>query len=238
MDKRHKAELRAGVFVNFGAALLMLALFFFGSRLKFFWKPVHYTFHLENAQGLIAGSKVYLAGIDAGKVDHVELDREKNSVRVEFDLSPEYKDSIRQDSYAELSTQGVLGDKVVLVFPGSPRKSVIQPGNEVPVRESSSLNQLVARGDNLVHDLDHLILNLDQFSSKLNNELSLKKATDAFSRLDSILGKLDSGQGTLGAFINDPSLYDDAKALVGEANNNRILRNVVRKSVEDSKQNG
>lgn len=235
MNKRHKSELRAGLFVNLGAALLMLALFFFGSRLKFFWKPIHYAFFLDNAQGLISGSKVYMAGIDAGKVDHVSLDREKNLVRVDFDLSPEYQESVRQESYVELSTQGVLGDKVVLVFPGNPKKPEIPPGEDIPIKSSSSLNQLVARGDTLVHDLDHLILNLDHFSTKLNTDLSFKKATDALSKIDSILGKLDDGQGTLGAFINDPGLYDDAKALVGEANNNRILRNVVRQSVEEAK---
>jgi hypothetical protein len=33
--------------------------------------------------------------------------------------------------------------------------------------------------------------------------------------------------------VNDPALYDDAKALVGEANNNRIVRNLVRQTLKE-----
>jgi phospholipid/cholesterol/gamma-HCH transport system substrate-binding protein len=52
--------------------------------------------------------------------------------------------------------------------------------------------------------------------------------------LNSILGKIDHGSGSLGALVNDPELYDAAKSLMGEANQNRIVRNLVRKSIKEA----
>ena len=48
-----------------------------------------------------------------------------------------------------------------------------------------------------------------------------------------ILEKVNNGTGTLGALVNDPGLYEDARALVGGANRNRIVRNLVRKTAKD-----
>ena len=36
--------------------------------------------------------------------------------------------------------------------------------------------------------------------------------------------------------INDPGLYDDAKALVGQTNRNRIMRNLIRQTIKDNKE--
>ena len=55
------------------------------------------------------------------------------------------------------------------------------------------------------------------------------------NHLNSILEKIDQGQGTVGAMINDPGLYDDAKALVGQVNRNRIMRNLIRQTIKDNK---
>jgi phospholipid/cholesterol/gamma-HCH transport system substrate-binding protein len=48
-----------------------------------------------------------------------------------------------------------------------------------------------------------------------------------------ILDKVNNGAGTLGALVNDPGLYEDARALVGGANRNRIIRNLVRETAKD-----
>src|SRR5881392_2508744 len=46
----------------------------------------------------------------------------------------------------------------------------------------------------------------------------------AISALADVAAKLDHGQGTLGRLVNDPSLYHDAKALVGGARKSWMLR--------------
>jgi phospholipid/cholesterol/gamma-HCH transport system substrate-binding protein len=52
--------------------------------------------------------------------------------------------------------------------------------------------------------------------------------------LECITDKINNGTGTLGAMINDPGLYDNAKSLMGEANRNRIVRNLVRQTLKEA----
>lgn len=51
--------------------------------------------------------------------------------------------------------------------------------------------------------------------------------------LTAILAKIDQGDGTLGLLVNDPSLYEDVKELVGGAERSRVVRTLIRMSTED-----
>ncbi len=53
------------------------------------------------------------------------------------------------------------------------------------------------------------------------------EALQAGARLNSILGKIDAGQGSLGLIVNDPTLYEDLKRLVGGANRSRLVRTMI-----------
>ena len=54
-----------------------------------------------------------------------------------------------------------------------------------------------------------------------------------FSRdLSTISGKINSGKGTLGALVNDDSLYQDFRTLMGKANRNKLIRSVIRYTLE------
>ncbi len=49
----------------------------------------------------------------------------------------------------------------------------------------------------------------------------------AGARLNSILEKVDRGDGTLGLLLNDPTLYEEVKQLVGGANRSTIVRSLI-----------
>ncbi|MDO8644048.1 MAG: MCE family protein, partial [bacterium] len=46
--------------------------------------------------------------------------------------------------------------------------------------------------------------------------------------LKSVSGKMARGEGTLGALISDPTLFNDMKTLIGKANRNKLLKGVIR----------
>ena len=58
----------------------------------------------------------------------------------------------------------------------------------------------------------------------------LGAATETLTR---ILEKIDSGEGTLGLLLNDPTLYEDVKELVGGAQRSLVVRSLIRMSSED-----
>lgn len=85
---------------------------------------------------------------------------------------------------------------------------------------SNSLNQAVGKLNNLLADVD----------SKRNGESDLKRS---FRHLASILQKVDSGEGTLGALVNDPTLHDSLKQFLGGAGpRHRIIKSLVRDAIQ------
>ncbi len=54
----------------------------------------------------------------------------------------------------------------------------------------------------------------------------------ASRRLNSILTKIDKGDGTLGLILNDPTLYEDLKRLLGGAERSVLLRSIIRNAAE------
>ncbi|MAE94329.1 MAG: hypothetical protein CL910_06680 [Deltaproteobacteria bacterium] len=61
----------------------------------------------------------------------------------------------------------------------------------------------------------------------------LRDALAAVARLDSILAKVDGGEGTLGLLVNDPGLYQDLQELVGGAQRSLVVRSLIRLSTEE-----
>ena len=55
----------------------------------------------------------------------------------------------------------------------------------------------------------------------------LFQVLEAGARLNSILGKIDRGEGTFGLMLNDPTLYEELKILVGGANRSTVVRSLI-----------
>lgn len=52
-------------------------------------------------------------------------------------------------------------------------------------------------------------------------------------RLESVLQKIDEGEGSLGALINDPTVYEDIKILLGGAKESTLLRGLIQYATPD-----
>ncbi len=67
-------------------------------------------------------------------------------------------------------------------------------------------------------------------------EKTLLNLQQTSEHLVSVARKIDQGEGTLGALINDPSLYDDMKTLMGRANRSKVAKFVIRKTLEPAEE--
>jgi phospholipid/cholesterol/gamma-HCH transport system substrate-binding protein len=56
----------------------------------------------------------------------------------------------------------------------------------------------------------------------------------AAQRLDSVATKIDSGKGTIGALVNDSSLYDDMRTLMGRANRSKAAKFIIKQMLHES----
>jgi len=258
-----KMELRVGMFVVAGLAVTLLSIIVLGGKQSVFTSVNHYRTHFEKIDGLVHGAKVTLGGLQIGAVSKLSFDSTQREMKVEFTVERDFSEYLRKDSSVEVVTQGVLGDKYLSITPGDPTQPLIENGGEITQGKSKDLSQIITSSDQLVQRLTSTAENLDRIltafnkgnrseqffqalasttknlgdiTGKLNDELAQMKLKSSVNHLNSILEKIDQGQGSLGAFINDPGLYDDAKALVGQVNRNRIMRNLIRQTIKDNKE--
>jgi phospholipid/cholesterol/gamma-HCH transport system substrate-binding protein len=77
----------------------------------------------------------------------------------------------------------------------------------------------IATGNGMMHSLI--------YEAQTEHDV-IVEALEAGARLNSILAKIDRGEGTLGLILNDPTLYEELKLLVGGANRSGVIRTMIR----------
>ncbi|HBF11799.1 MAG TPA: hypothetical protein DDW49_00155 [Deltaproteobacteria bacterium] len=243
-QSREMVQLQVGAFVGMGLLLFMVIMFMLGGEKKLF-DPQYYLYcQFEDISGIRSGAQVSLAGIIVGSVANIEVnpDAAVNKITLKLMISKRYQDRIRQDSMANTVTQGLLGDKVVLITMGNPEKPALKEGEFIPTLKPVDFGKVVQKGDEtlvrvnsilkeietgkgLVHEIiydpkgEKIVDDVDELSQNLN------VASKDFGE---ILGKINRGEGTLGALVNDASVFNDIKTLLGKANRNKLVKAVIR----------
>src|ERR1700735_1833576 len=108
MSKRYFV---VGIFIVAGVALFALGIFLVGSRHEVFSRHVLLYTDFANLDGVAKGSKVQVAGMDAGQVTKIVVPRSPNSqFHVEMKIDEKFQGLIRSDSVVTVDTEGVVGD--------------------------------------------------------------------------------------------------------------------------------
>jgi phospholipid/cholesterol/gamma-HCH transport system substrate-binding protein len=234
MKSERPKEIRVGTFIATALVLVLLAVWKLGSAQNLFSSHEVFFITLPSAAGISPGAKVTISGVKAGVVESFLINAQNQNVQVNLSISKEFEIYLRKDSVAEVITEGLLGDKLIAIAAGSPSSSRLSPGSEILTRQESSLQGLFNRGDRLATDLSKLAKDLDRLVLLIEGQIQGGHLSTSLEKLDTILGKINQGNGVLGGLVNDPKLYDDVKALLGESNENRIVRNIVRNTIKDS----
>lgn len=76
---------------------------------------------------------------------------------------------------------------------------------------------------------------LQQFAEQINKSELAPTLAKAARNLERITDQVANGEGTIGALVNDPSLYDRTEDLLGGAQRSWMLRKVIKSSLKGSK---
>ncbi len=226
------AELRVGVFILAGLALIAMAVFYVTGA-RFLGPKYRVVTYLPEVEGLGSGAPVELDGVQIGNVERISLtpnarDRMHNITLV-LRIDKSYQSQIRTDSDARLITQGLLGDRYVTIrrgLTGTP----VPSGGEVPGTEVPQMSQVVERGADVMENLSVLtedirgIVNEVQKGQgslgKLLKDASLYNHLDATAtKLDSMVSSIQEGQGTVGKLVTSDELYKKLDSAAGSADN-------------------
>lgn len=187
-------ELRVGLFVLAGLFILAVAIFYVTGA-GILGPKYRLVTYLPEVEGLTIGAPVRLDGLEVGNVQSMTLTArppdEMHNITLVLRIDKKFQDNIRTDSEASLITEGLLGNRYVTVKRGL-TGTVLRPGDIIPGKEEAAMKQLVERGADLMQNLG--VLSED---------------------LRGIVNSVREGKGTLGKFMNDPTLYNHIDDAVG-----------------------
>jgi phospholipid/cholesterol/gamma-HCH transport system substrate-binding protein len=223
-------QLRVGLMILVALAILAVAIYKVGTTANLFTKRYELVTFFADANGLRKGGQVMVAGQLAGVVRDIEFlpvdyDTTRN-IRVVMRIDDHVREQVRSDSRARLRTLGLLGDRVVDISPGTPRFSVLSPGDTVASVRALDYEAVITKAAEAVDDMVALVGDLRQITGGIvrgegsigqlvTNRALYDQLTGTLARTNATLARIQASNGTLGRLLDDPALYNRMVAAVG-----------------------
>ena len=133
-------------FFILGLTLFAVGLFLVGDRHKAFSHHVDFYTDLANVDGLNPGVHVLLNGFDAGQITKVEIpQRPTGKFRLKLHVGSKLKHLIRTDSVVTVETDGLVGDKFLLIHSGSDGAQPISDGGTILGKEPIEFSAILQK---------------------------------------------------------------------------------------------
>ena len=187
-------KIKIGLFTMAGLAVLVVAIFLIGNQKSLFSATFNVNGLFKNVNGLQVGNNVRFAGINVGVVNNIEIMTD-SSVKVTLTLNDNVKKFIKKDAKLSIGSDGLMGDKLVVIAPGG-----------------GTSNEIVAGGEQLAvvnpFDVDKIIA---KFTKIADN------AGDLVQGLSTMVSKVNSGKGSIGRLLNNDKMAKDLEGTVNQA---------------------
>lgn len=176
---------RLGIFIVIGIAFFVIAIFIIGKQQNLFNPVFNITTNYHNISGLQVGNNVRFSGIDVGIVDNIEIIND-STVQVDMLIRKDVQQFIKADSYASIGSEGIIGDKIIIITQGSNNAPMAEDGQHIRSKEP--------------FETDDILKSL---------KTSAESAEVITLQLAEIMTNINSGQGTLGRLIQDSTIAEN-----------------------------
>jgi phospholipid/cholesterol/gamma-HCH transport system substrate-binding protein len=180
-----KFKVRLGLFVAGGIGLFVLAIFFIGKQKNLFNPVYKLTAMFYNVSGLQVGNNVRFTGINVGTVDNIVIIND-STVRVDMLIKKDVMQFIKSDCEVAIGSEGLIGDRILIITQGSAGAAVASDGQELASAEPVETDAIIA-----------------------SLQVTAANAEVITQQLAEIMYKVNSGQGTLGRLIQDSTIADN-----------------------------
>jgi phospholipid/cholesterol/gamma-HCH transport system substrate-binding protein len=194
------SQLKVGLTVLFASITLCVLIFLMSGTGGLFTHKIVLISYYDNTSGLREGAPVRLAGVDVGNVTKIRIvndsTKQLTPVQVTMKVSTKYDFNLRKDSVTSLATAGVLGETYIDIDSSRASGPVVQDGDTLNTRDHPDIQDVVRASQGTLQNLDSLL-----------------------KRVDRIVAFVESGQGSIGKLVYDPTLYNRLASTVSEFQN-------------------
>jgi phospholipid/cholesterol/gamma-HCH transport system substrate-binding protein len=198
---------RLGAFIVVTLAMLVAGIFIIGSKQYLFSSTYKLKAQFDNVVGLDSGADVRVGGVHSGTVSSIVLPHKPGEkVLVIMDLGKSTHEIIKQDSVATIETEGLLGNQYLAISFGSAGKADVRDGDTIASEAPLQMSDLLEKTSGILD----------------SSQQAIQNATRATANIDSISAKINTGQGTVGALVNDKQLYSNLEQTTTTLNNTML----------------
>jgi len=187
MDGTKNFELKVGIFILIGIAVLFLIVFSIGDvNLSKTGYRIKVLFGF--AGGIGPSAPVRLAGVGVGQVQGIRIIRDEQAKTTKAEITVWINDGakVEEDSVVTINTLGLLGEKYLEIFPGTSGKAVLKNNDVITGKDPVPMEKITE--------------NLANLSESIKT----------------IVDKIKNGEGTVGKLLMDDSVYKNLEEFTAD----------------------
>jgi len=190
------AQLKVGILGIVALSCVTLLIFLLTGDSGWFQKVIQLKVYTSDSDGITPGAAVRINGIQAGKVEKVQLSGEldpQRIIRIDFDVDQNMQKQIPSDSDVAISSDNLLGSTKYLAITKGKSTSFIQANATMTAKPTQQFDQLIQQGYGVLDSLQAIL-----------------------GKVQTIVGQVENGKGTIGKLLVDETLYNSLQATVNQ----------------------
>jgi phospholipid/cholesterol/gamma-HCH transport system substrate-binding protein len=180
-----KFKVRLGLFIAGGLMIFIVAVFIIGRQKNLFVPVYKLTTTFYNVSGLQVGNNIRFSGINVGTVDNIKIIND-STVQVDMLIQKNVQKFIKEDCEAAIGSAGLIGDRILIITQGSSDAALAKDGQQITSKEPVEPDAIMA-----------------------SLQVTADNAAIVSLQLAEIMTKVNSGNGTLGRFIQDSTIAEN-----------------------------
>jgi phospholipid/cholesterol/gamma-HCH transport system substrate-binding protein len=203
----NKRAVAVGIFVLVGLAIFVAGILTLGSQKKTFEKKVAVKAVFNDVGGLHAGNNVWFLGVKVGTIKKISF-MPHSQVEIVMNIETNARDYIMKDAKAKVSSDGFIGNKIIVIYGGTENSTPIEEDDVLAVETGLSTDQILA-------------------TFQENN----KNLLDITANIKLLSKQMVDGKGAVGKLLSDPVLANNLDLAVAgfkqaSANAERLTSNI------------
>ena len=189
-ESPNKRAVIVGLFVFIGLIFFLAGILIVGNLRETFNRKMELVSLFDDISGLQPGNNVWFSGVKIGTVSSLNF-HGKSQVEVNMNVAISAQKYIRKDAKVKISNDGLIGNKILVIYGGTDAFAEAQEGDTLEVEKTFTSEDMI---------------NTAQENNK--NLLAITNDVKAITK------KLAAGEGSVGKLLDDSLMYTNINATI------------------------
>ncbi|MBW8330977.1 MAG: MlaD family protein [Prolixibacteraceae bacterium] len=189
-ESPNKRAVIVGLFVFIGIIFLLAGILIVGNLRETFNRKMELVSLFDDISGLQPGNNIWFSGVKIGTVSSLNF-HGKSQVEVNMNVAISAQKYIRKDAKVKISNDGLIGNKILVIYGGTDAFAQVQEGDTLEVEKTFTSEDMI---------------NTAQENNK--NILAITNDVKAITK------KLAAGEGSIGKMLDDSLMYTNINATI------------------------